>query len=219
LAEEGGMATKAHDYVPVAGSDWLLVFYDPLCWVSGFGRRLDRLIEEANIQGAMRVMDVGCGTGTLVARLARRSPQAEIIGVDPDPKALAKARRKVAGAGGHVRFLEAYAQNLPAADGSIDRVLSSFMLHHLPLDINRAMIHEVRRVLAPGGSFHLADFMPEAKRADGLIARIMHHDADIQNNTPEQIAALLDEAGFTRVENLGAEKSVFGRVGRFRASA
>ncbi len=212
------MATKEHDYIPAAGSDWLLVFYDPLCYLSGFGRRLDRLIDEANIHGAMRVMDVGCGTGTLIERLARRAPQAEIIGVDPDPKALAKARRKVASAGGNVRFEEAYAQKLPAADGSIDRVLSSFMMHHLSLDIKRAMIHEVRRVLAPGGTFHLADFMPEAKRADGLIARLVHHDVDIKNNTQEQIAVLLGEAGFTQVETLGSEKSVFGRVGRFRAS-
>jgi ubiquinone/menaquinone biosynthesis C-methylase UbiE len=212
------MTATHQDYVPAAGSDWLLPFYDPLVSLSGMRRALEALIDQAEIRDADRVLDVGCGTGSLAILLFRRHPGAEIVGVDPDPKAMTRARNKARRANARVRFEQAYAQALPAADGSFDRVLSSFMMHHLPVEIKRGMLADVRRVLAPGGSFHLMDFMPSAERNDGLLARLVHGDSTMRDNGDEQVGALLREAGFGEVRELAPRKSLFGRVGRFCAS-
>jgi ubiquinone/menaquinone biosynthesis C-methylase UbiE len=212
------MQTTKHDYVPAAGRDWLLPLYDPLLWLSGARRMFDALIEQADIGESHRVLDVGCGTGSLALLVCQRHPRAEIVGVDPDPKALGRARHKAERAKARVRFKQGYAQALPVADASFNRVLSSFMLHHLPRDIKRGMLAEVRRVLAPGGSFHLMDFMPAVQRDDGLLARILHGDGSVRDNGAEQIHALIVEAGFANVEQLGTRKSLFGRVGSFQAA-
>ena len=212
------MNSTKHDYVPAAGRDWLLPLYDPLLWLSGARRMFEALISQAAISDSSRVLDVGGGTGSLAILMHQRHPRAEMVGVDPDPKALQRARRKAERAKARVRFEQGYAQALPVADASFDRVTSSFMLHHLPAEIKRGMLADVRRVLAPGGSFHLMDFMPAVQRDDGLLARILHGDGSVRDNGAEQIHALLVEAGFAHVEQLGTRKSLFGRVGSFRAA-
>ena len=57
-----------------------------------------------------------------------------------------------------MRLEQGFADELPHADGSVDRVLSAFVFHHLPPDAKAAMLREVRRVLVPGGRLILLDF-------------------------------------------------------------
>jgi SAM-dependent methyltransferase len=206
-----------HGYLPAAGSDWLLWLYDPLLSISGATREYKRLIEQAGIGPEHRVLDVGCGTGTLAIWLARERPQAEIVGVDPEPSALARARRKAEHAGVRVEFKQGYAQSLPVADGSFDRVLSSFMVHHPPRETTRCMMHEVHWGLAPGRQFHLVDFMPESSDQDTFLARLLHRNEDFRNITSEQIGVLLGVAGYAEVRDQGGHKSIVGRVGSFVA--
>jgi ubiquinone/menaquinone biosynthesis C-methylase UbiE len=81
----------------------------------------------------------------------RADPGADVVGIDPDPLALARAQRKARGLSG-IRFERAYAQELPFADGEFDRVLSSMMLHHLDDDVKAGAAAEIHRVLRPGGT-------------------------------------------------------------------
>jgi ubiquinone/menaquinone biosynthesis C-methylase UbiE len=97
----------------------------------GAARAREELIKQASIQPNQRVLDLGCGTGTLVVLLKRKYPAAEIVGVDPDPKALQRAQKKIRRAGVAVQLDEGFADELPYEAGTFDRVLSSFMLHHL----------------------------------------------------------------------------------------
>jgi ubiquinone/menaquinone biosynthesis C-methylase UbiE len=90
----------------------------------------------------------------------RLHPEAEVVGLDPDPKALARARRKTEAAGVAIRFDAGFANELPYPDASFDRVFSSLMFHHLEREAKLATLRELRRVIAPSGSLHLLDFGP-----------------------------------------------------------
>ena len=132
-------------------------FYDLVTWLMTFGREpgIRRMtIELAGIKEGERVLDVGCGTGTL-AIAARRpaGPAGEAHGIDPSAEMIAVAREKAAKAGVDAQFQTAVMEKLPFPDGHFDLVLSSLMLHHLPADVKRAGFAEVSRVLKPGGRF------------------------------------------------------------------
>jgi ubiquinone/menaquinone biosynthesis C-methylase UbiE len=124
------------------------------------------------------VLDIGCGTGNLLLALGRDHPGVEIEGLDPDPRPLARAARKAHRAGVAASWRPGYAQDLPHADGSVDRVFSSLMLHHLH-DDKDALLAEVRRVLRPDGMLVLADIDGHtALDGHGFLRRRMAHNPD-----------------------------------------
>jgi len=100
-------------FVPAAGRDWLFPIYDPLTTLLGVRRFHRRLLEQADIAAGSRVLEVGCGTGNLSILAKRRNPAAEVTGIDPDPKALARAHRKAQRSRVVVRFDLAYSEQLP----------------------------------------------------------------------------------------------------------
>ena len=138
-------------YLPAAGRDWALPLYDPLARLMGIAPTRDRLIEQARIGPGQRVLEIGCGTGDVLIAAKRLHPHAEVVGLDPDPKALARARQKCDRASLAIQLDRAFSDAMPYASGSFDRVLSSFMFHHLPAGAKTLTMGEVRRVLKPGG--------------------------------------------------------------------
>jgi ubiquinone/menaquinone biosynthesis C-methylase UbiE len=95
--------------------------------------------------GEPRVLDVGCGTGLLAGRIARRLPGSHVVGCDFSPGMLQRAAQRQAGPD----WVRADAQRLPFADASFDAVVSTQALHWVP--DQRAALGEFLRVLAPGG--------------------------------------------------------------------
>ena len=87
-------------YLPAAGKDSLLPLYDVMTRLMGADKARLELLERAKIRPGHRVLEVGCGTGSLLIQLKRLCPDTEVVGLDPDPKALARARRKAARAAG-----------------------------------------------------------------------------------------------------------------------
>ena len=81
-------------FLPAAGRDWLLPFYDPFVKLLGGDQARQRLLDQAALQDGHRVLDIGCGTGTFAVLIKRVHPDVEVVGLDPDPKALARAHRK-----------------------------------------------------------------------------------------------------------------------------
>jgi ubiquinone/menaquinone biosynthesis C-methylase UbiE len=86
--------THDRHYVPAAGHDWALPLYDPFLRLFRLDALRDLMLTGVDLRAGQRVLDVGCGTGTLVTRLKRQAPGLHVTGVDPDAKALASARKK-----------------------------------------------------------------------------------------------------------------------------
>src|SRR5262245_43522497 len=114
-------------FLPAAGRDLFLPLYDPLVSLMGGDRARRDLIAQANIEPGQRVLDIGCGTGTLAVLLNRSSADVEVIGLDPDPKALRRAKTKARRAEVLLQLDQGFADELPYEEDSFDRVFSSFM--------------------------------------------------------------------------------------------
>lgn len=207
------MTHRHAGYIPAAGHDFFLPLYDPVLRFLMRERALrTRFLDLAAIEPGQRVLDLGCGTATLLLLLKERCPSADVVGVDGDPKVLALARAKAEKQGVAIRFDEALATQLPYGDASFDRVLSSLMLHHLTRDERLQALREVRRVLAPGASFHLVDFGPPRNWFARVVMRALHHGEHMADHLAGRLPVLLREAGFERVEERGHHSTAFGRL-------
>ena len=206
------MSHANRTFLPAAGLDFLLPLYDPMVKLLGAERARKKLFDQASVQPHHRVLDIGCGTGTLVVAIKGWLPSVEVVGLDPDPKALARSRRKAERAGVSIRFDQGFANALPYSDGSFDRVFSSLMFHHLPQDAKPTAMREVRRVLKPGGSLHLLDFEQEGPRSYNPLARWLHSGERMQGNAREQILGWMHEAGFVEPRMVDSDRPIFGKV-------
>lgn len=100
-----------------------------------------------------RILDVGAGTGSLLARLHSIYPAATLCGVDLAYNMCQRTSEKL---GQGALVVNASAENLPFADGVFDLVVSTSALQWVA-DLERAL-HEMRRVLKPGGKLEVAFF-------------------------------------------------------------
>jgi ubiquinone/menaquinone biosynthesis C-methylase UbiE len=113
-----------------------------------WSRRLAPLfIDFAGLKEGERVLDVGCGTGSLTLALPKAANVAEIVGVDYSPVFVEEARRRNDDA--RISIQQADACALPFPDGRFDRALSLLVLHFVP-ETSKA-VGEMRRVVRPGG--------------------------------------------------------------------
>ena len=91
-------------YLPAVGRDWALPFYDPLVKLIGADSARRTLLQQATLHPGHRILDIGCGTGSFVALIKRIYPEVSVVGLDPDPKALARAKKKAARSGVSIQF-------------------------------------------------------------------------------------------------------------------
>jgi ubiquinone/menaquinone biosynthesis C-methylase UbiE len=186
------MDERPQGYIPAFGVDWLLPLYDPcLRWVMREERFKRRLIDEARITAGQRVLDLGCGTGTLTILVKRLYPDAEVYGLDGDPKVLAIAERKAKQAGVALTLEQGLSYQLPYPAQSFDRVLSSLMLHHLTHTDKLRTLHEVRRVLKPGGLLAIVDLGEPSTWWSTRVAALFRHREQTRDNIEGQIVNLL----------------------------
>jgi ubiquinone/menaquinone biosynthesis C-methylase UbiE len=127
-------------------------------------------------QRDLRGLDVGCGTGRLLAFLHDAWPGMRLNGVDLSLPYLAEARRLV-GQTARVKLTEGAAEKLPFENASLDLVVSSFLMHELPSDVRGKALTEMRRVLKPGGLVVIVDSIQRGDHPswDGLLDLFPHY--------------------------------------------
>jgi SAM-dependent methyltransferase len=172
----------------------------------------DRLLDLLPWRGDEHVLDVGCGRGLLLIGAAKRLPAGAATGVDVwAPGAITGNRPEAAlrnatleGVADRVDVQRGEAQRLPFADGAFDSVVSNFVVHEMNTRADRErMLHEMVRVLKPGGRVALADFIftPEAVRVlrdAGL--------ADVRRVRLSSWPAVVASLGLVRVYAVTARK-------------
>jgi demethylmenaquinone methyltransferase/2-methoxy-6-polyprenyl-1,4-benzoquinol methylase/phosphoethanolamine N-methyltransferase len=179
-------------------------FYDAATMLLSFGKApaiRRQTLELAQLASGEKVLDIGCGTGTLaIAARAEVGAEGEVHGIDASPEMIDVAVRKVGKEGADVRFQVGLIEGIPFPDDHFDIVLSSLMLHHLPEDLQRSGLAEIRRVLKPGGRFLVVEFAGQSHSVLGHLMTVLGHKTD-QSNLQE-LTKLLEGAGFASVEAL-----------------
>jgi ubiquinone/menaquinone biosynthesis C-methylase UbiE len=207
--------TADRKYLPAASLDILLPAYDPLMALLGFRRALAPLIAQAELKPDHSVLDIGCGTGTLAILIKKAHPTIAVTGLDPDPRALARAARKVGRAGVAVTFDRGFADAMPYPDGAFDRVFSSMMFHHVPKRDKTNVLAEVRRVLKPGGRLEFIDL------AGGTHDFFGHalHGREANATAHDRLLARMHEAGLTNAARTDTRRTAVGAVAYYEAYA
>ncbi|EGD56762.1 class I SAM-dependent methyltransferase [Gordonia neofelifaecis] len=215
-------AHGGHDYLPGFGRDALLPLYDPLTRLAGIRRMHRLLVDRLALRTDDRVLDIGTGTGELALRIAVEHPDVHVIGVDPDPLALRRARRKAhrRGAGDSTRFDLGYGDRLDYADGSFDCVVSAFAYHHLPPEAQHALLDGALRVLKPGGTLDVVDFGGHVDPSDGRVARHALTNRHLATSLRDAVPVAMRAAGFETAAEIDHRVSRrIGRVTLWRATA
>ena len=203
-------------YIPALSFRWLTPLYDPLLkWVMREETFKRKLVQQANIQPKMKVLDLGCGTGTLTLMLKRAHPEAEVTGLDGDPQVLDIAREKSRGT--NIQWDEGLASSLPYPDSVFDRVVTSLVIHHLVTDDKRLAFKEIFRVLKPSGELFVLDFGAPHSSLTLFMTKYMRRLEEAADNFDGLILRFVAEAGFGEVQEAENFVTVFGPLSIIQA--
>lgn len=192
MAGPGTLIRRAHMY------DWMarIVMFGS----EGLFRR--QIVHAASIQPDDSILDVGCGTGTLlVAVAAAANPGGRLVGIEPSPEMRARAEAKAARAGIAIDLIDAPAQQLPFPDASFDVVFCTLVIHHLPDTSRQKALREMRRVLRPGGRLVIAEM--GGSQGGGLllsVVSILHNGMPDRDHLLSDLMRHLDVLAFERIE-------------------
>lgn len=178
-------------------------YYDLFISILGHRDKFFRQIAElAGIREGDRVLDVGCGTGTLGIREKEMAgDKGYVAGIDASKQMISIAQEKVTKKNADVDFKPGLIEDIPYDDNYFDVVTSSMMTHHLPLSLKKKGFQEVFRVLKPEGHFLLVDFgKPDNLFAKFFIYLLLYWTESTRANIQGMIPGLLEEAGFKQVK-------------------
>jgi ubiquinone/menaquinone biosynthesis C-methylase UbiE len=161
-----------------------------------------------HLQPGMRVLDVGCGPGTITLGLARAVAPAEVVGIDIEPSQIDASRALAAEQGvTNLRFAVGNGEALDFPDASFDAVFSYATIEHIPDPL--VVLRELRRVVRPGGLARVdaSDWggrvthppSPVMEEAIATYVRLWEHNGG-HARLGRELPKLLRTAGFTRLQ-------------------
>ena len=183
----------------------------------------DRLIAELKPPSGAQVLEIGCGTGRNLIRIARTYPGVECFGIDVSNAMLETARRSIASAGleGRIRLAQADAVTADPArlfgHASFERVMISYALSMIPPW--RQVLARSASLIAPRGSLCLVDFGDQAAMPAWFQALLFRwlgwFHVSVRTDLKRELAQLADTAGLElRVRDLYRGYACFAQLER-----
>jgi ubiquinone/menaquinone biosynthesis C-methylase UbiE len=151
------------------------------------------------IQGhPRRILDLGCGTGSMTVMLKQAFPNAEVIGLDLSPHMLIMAERKAVKQGLEIQFRHAKAEQTGFPPASFDLVTAALLFHETPVAIASLILQECFRLLTPGGEMLVLDGNQATLRQTDWLTDVFE-EPYIRDYAAGSVDAWMGRAGFEQV--------------------
>jgi ubiquinone/menaquinone biosynthesis C-methylase UbiE len=189
-------------------------------WIPGFSPWTQELVRYADLESSTRLIDLGCGTGRLLAALGRREPGASFTGVDSDRDSVTIAKRRAAAGPGTFEIRNADLEALPFEDERFEVATITFVLRTVPRPTRSRILAEASRVLRPGGRIVAADWSTRGCSAARVLAgglAMLPGLADRPQSEGTPTLAELDENGFEDAQRVSETCTLGGSVEILRA--
>lgn len=187
---EGGYLTQtaAISYDPI--TQYVLPPYEP--WV-----RQSLMVEIRAYP--RRILDLGCGTGSMTVSLKAAFPYASVTGLDLSPYMLAVARDKAQRENLEINWQQGAAESTPFTPASFDLITACLLLHETPPAITQSILTESQRLLAPGGQILILDGNQRTLRSLDVLSNIFE-EPYIRDYAAGNLDAWMGKAGFDQVQ-------------------
>ncbi len=194
-----------NEYVPVLRYRLLTPFYDAaIALLTRETTWRKAVLEALAPKPEERILDIGCGTGSLLALIKQQEPRARLFGIDPDPEIVAKAKSKLDDAG-DIEVINDMGDALDRhfEPDSLDAVVITLVLHQVPVGGKEAIIHTAFRALKPGGRLIIGDYAIQPtwlmRQCFKIIQTLDGYELT-QPNADGILTELAEKAGFSGVD-------------------
>jgi ubiquinone/menaquinone biosynthesis C-methylase UbiE len=209
-----------NNYIPALRFHWLTNIYDWLVSVLMPEKELkNEIIKNASIQDDYTVLDFGIGTATLSIMAYKSNPKATYKGLDIDDNILKIAKQKIENANVNIELIKYNGGTLPFSDNTIDRIITSLVLHHLTTEQKLEVFFEFKRILNPVGELHIADW----GKASNFLMRLMFNVVQLldgykttNDNVKGKLPNIIKQAGFKQIYISQKFNTVLGTVEIFQ---
>lgn len=209
-------------FIPALSFDWLTPAYDTVVRYTTREKVFkSALLHQMAPQAGERILDLGCGTGTLAVMIKSREPRAEVIGFDADARILERARRKARENQVDIVFNEGLSNQLPYADATFDCVVSSLFFHHLLPHNKLSTLKEVKRILRKNGRLRVADWSTATNHLMKLLSRsisLLDGVETTRDSFEGKLRKYINDGGFKNVSEVDTFNTIFGTIRLINAS-
>jgi len=197
--------TLPSQHTPPLGFKVLTPLYDSAIALLTRERRWrSDFVDAINPQAEDIIVDVGSGTGSLAMAILSREPKSIYLGVDPDADAIVRATKKIKEQSLTADFVHGYLEpDLFAKSDTPVKIVSSLVLHQVPLAEKSRILATMYDILQPGGLCHIADYGRQrswlSKLMFRLTVQLLDGVEDTQPNADGVLPDLMRAAGFLDV--------------------
>ena len=215
------MNETARPHTPPLGHKALTPLYDLAIALLTRERKWRRaFIEDIGPKPNDKIIDIGSGTGSLAVAIHTVSPQTAYLGIDPDEDAVRRAKAKNERKKSNAKFEVGYfSSDAHFAKPAPDKIISSLVLHQVPLLEKQRILEEIYQALKPGGFVHIADYGQQKGLMRFLFrATVQALDGveDTQPNADGIVPQLLNDAGFADVVEVERIPTPTGTISIYR---
>lgn len=215
--------SKTSDFTPALGSIGSIRLYDRvIALLTREKHWRGKLIAVLTPLEADIIVDIGAGTGSLAILIKKIQPSVRMIAIDPDPEIEKIAENKAAKAGTDLEFISAMGDadlDHLIAPGTVDKVVSSLVLHQCPIPIKKRILGNAFRMLKPGGILYISDYGRQRsvlmKLAFNLVRMTDGYD-DTRANKEGKLPDYISEAGFNSIEELNVTSTPTGSISLYK---